>query len=254
MSFWKSFIDISRQFIFFLSYFFGFISGFIFFGVFYCYLSLRKVQQNFAHSKPEKSDIDEKTIIQLIENKKQFFKTKMKQDKDNFGNLLLMSVKELILEIVKQFYPNSQYPYLELTIDESLVLILYINQRIDSVFQNKILTLFRKMTLKRIFVIRETIVNKNILQKVQKVKKITNTFNNVKNLINPFHWIKKVIFDKPLELIFIQIGISLISITGEEFYKIYSKKIFNNEDDVEKELQEVLDSMAQTQIIVKNKR
>ncbi|WP_349402159.1 putative membrane protein [Candidatus Phytoplasma solani] len=229
---------------FFISYLVGFISGFVFFAFVYCWLSLCNIKKSINQSKPEKNDVNQKAIIELIESKKKDFKTKIKKDKDNFGNLLLLSIKELTLEIVTQFYPKSKYPYLELTIDESLILILYINQRIDNIFKNKILRIFRKMTLKRIFIIREAIIKKNIVQKFQKTKKITNTLSNIKNLINPFHWIKKLVFDKPLELIFIQIGVSLISITGEEFYKIYSKKIFETEADVEQDLQKVLESIS----------
>ncbi|MGZ3140021.1 hypothetical protein [Candidatus Phytoplasma solani] len=227
----------------FFTYLVGFTSGFIFFGFVYCWLSLRSVKKNFVHGKVPK-DVNQKVILELIEAKKQDFKSKIKKDKDNFGNLLLASVRELTLEIINQFYPDSKYPYLELTIDESLILMLYINQRIDQIFQNKILIIFRKMTLKRIFIIREAIVKKNMVQKIQKTKKITTTLGNITNFLNPFHWIKKIIFDKPLELIFIQIGVSLIAITGEEFYKIYSKKIFKSESDVEQDLQKVLESVS----------
>ncbi|AGL90368.1 Conserved hypothetical protein [Candidatus Phytoplasma australiense] len=244
MQFLSSLWDIVRQFNFFITYISGFVSGLVFAFFIYFFLALRRIEKDFAKGRPAKKDVNRDTIIELIDAKGKDFKAKIKKDKDNFGNLLLASLKELTLEIPKHFYPDSKYPYLELTIEESLILMLYINKRIDNIFQNKILRIFRKMTLKRIFVIRGAIVKKNIVQKYQKTKKVVNTFGNVKNFLNPFHWIKKLVFDKPLELIFIQIGVSLISITGEEFYKIYSKKIFEPENDVEQDLKKVLESLS----------
>ncbi|AOF54816.1 putative effector [Maize bushy stunt phytoplasma] len=244
MSFWENFFNITKQFAFFNTFFMGILSGVILSSFIYCLLSLCSVKKTLAAHRLEKTDVSQQEIIKLIEAKKKYFKEKMKKDKDNFGHFLITSIQELILEISSQFYPSSKYPYLELTIDESLILIFYINQRVDKVFQNKILIMFRKMTLKRIFVIREMVVKKNMIQKYQKVAKVTNTFNNIRNFFNPFHWFKKIIFDKPLGLIYHQIGVSLIAITGEEVYKIYSKKIFETEEDLEKDLQKVLDTIS----------
>lgn len=222
----------------------GILSGVIASSFTYCLLSLRSVKKTLSAHILEKTDVNQQEIIKLIEAKKKDFKVKMKKDKGNFGDFLITSIRELILEISSQFYPSSKYPYLELTIDESLILMFYINQRVDKVFQNKILRMFRKMTLKRIFIIREMVVKKNMIQKYQKIAKLTNNFNNIRNFFNPFHWFKKIIFDKPLELIYQQIGVSLISITGEEVYKIYSKKIFETEEDLEKDLKQVLDAIS----------
>lgn len=244
MSFWKNFFNITKQFAFFNTFFIGILSGVILSSFTYCLLSLRSVKKTLAAHRLEKTDVKQQEIIKLIEDKKKDFKDKMKKDKGNFGHFLITSTQELILEISSQFYPSSKYPYLELTIDESLILIFYIKQRVDQVFQNKILRMFRKMTLKRIFLIREMVIQKKMIQKHQKVTKVINTYNNIRNFCNPFHWLKKIIFYKPLELIYHQIGVSLIAITGEEVYKIYSKKIFETEEDLEKDLQKVFDTIS----------
>jgi hypothetical protein len=60
------------------------------------------------------------------------------------------------------------------------------------------------------------------------------------------YWFRRFTKEVALKIISIQIGIALIKITGEETYKIYSKKVFNEEktidmsvDDIYKEIQNV---------------
>lgn len=78
------------------------------------------------------------------------------------------------------------------------------------------------------------------MHKYRKTRKIYNVFSNTLNLLNPFHWVKttfmKIFYDK----IIFKIGCSIITIMGEEIYKIYSKKIFEtqNIDDILKELEQ----------------
>ena len=68
--------------------------------------------------------------------------------------------KDLAFDIASKFYPKSKYPYLELTVDETLVLAHYVTNRLDELFKSKLLKLLRGVTLRRIAEFNDT-KNKN---------------------------------------------------------------------------------------------
>ena len=59
------------------------------------------------------------------------------------------------------------------------------------------------------------------------------------NAVNPVWWFRKLTKEVAVNKVMIRIGMTLIAITGEETYKIYSKKVF----DVEKTIDTGVDSI-----------
>ncbi|AYJ01276.1 hypothetical protein CWO85_01910 [Candidatus Phytoplasma ziziphi] len=224
---------------FFISFFAGLISGFIFFSLVYLFSILRNFNKNIYQTENKNDKLSNEDMNELIKEKQAIFKQDIKKKPDDYISSLLFNCKNLILEVSSTFYPKSEFPYLELNIKESLALIQYVHDRLDSLFNKKIIFYFKKMTLKQIFVLKQKLVDKKYVQKYRKTRKIYNIFSNTLNLLNPFHWVKttfmKIFYDK----IIIKIGCSIITIMGEEIYQVYSKKIFEtqNIDDILNELE-----------------
>ncbi|WP_162140198.1 hypothetical protein [Haploplasma axanthum] len=220
-----------------ITFFTGVGVGFLLLLLIYLYAVLRGLNKELRLNKVQEEDIDEEEIKWLIAEAQKEFKNKETRQKVGFGNLLLRESKELAYDISKKFYPDSPYPYLELTIDETLELVHYITNRVDQLISGKILRLFRGMTIRKIIELNNTktkIEESRLVKSAKKtgIAKVISSTMKVVNAVNPFYWIKKVTVNKALDIIIVKIGLSVIAITGEETYKIYSKKVFNKDIDI----------------------
>ena len=222
----------------FLSFFLGMMIGFSILLLIYLYAVLKSLNKGLKLRQTDEADIDEEEIKWLIEDAQEQFKDKDKRGSVGFYTYLLELCKELSVDIAKKFYPNSKYPYLELTIDETLVLSHYITNRLDDLLNSKILRLTRGVTLIKIVEMNEVktnIENTKIMKtaKKYKVNQILKTSFAVVNAVNPVYWGRKLVINNVTNMILMKIGLSVIAITGEETYKIYSKKVFNEEKQID---------------------
>nr|WP_153368889.1 hypothetical protein [Candidatus Phytoplasma sacchari]KAB8122742.1 hypothetical protein F2B49_00740 [Candidatus Phytoplasma sacchari] len=224
-------IQFLMQFRFFISFFAGLFFGFIFSFLFYLFFLIKNFNKDFKISKVQNNDLDKKKMFSLIKETQNKFLKDIEQKNDEYIFFLFNNIKALTLKISSSFYPNSDYPYLELTIEESLALIKYIHKRIELLFEKKIIFMFKKITLRKIFIFRKKMIEKKYIRKFKKTNKLLNIFNNTINIINPFHWMKKIFLNNLYNTLINKIGCSIISISGEEIYKVYSKKIFEYEDE-----------------------
>lgn len=217
------------------SHIFIFFSG-IFFGasivclvyLFFVLKTIRKVKD-----RPSKN-VDEKIVSTRIENTKIAFK-----ESKNKGNAAIVYTidlcKKLALDTARDFYPNSKYPLLELNLDELKDLFLYINTRLDDILNHKTLKIFKRLKLSFIFSLNNTKkeIDANPIIKASKKYKVKQTFNSFKkviNVVNPFWWARNLVIDTSLNLIISKLCLISISIVGEETYRIYSKKVFNQDN------------------------
>lgn len=237
----------------FLAFFIGLGLGFLLLLLIYIYAVIRNLNRKFATQKVQEEDIDEEEIKWLIEDAQKEFKNKEIRSEVGFGKLLFKVTKELSHDISQKFYPESNYPYFELTIDETIALSHYITNRLDELLDSSILRLFRGMTIRRIVELNETktkIEDSKVVKGAKKYKlgKVTSSILKTINLVNPFYWFRKLTVNKAIDIITVRIALSLIAITGEETYKIYSKKVFDvdktfetNIDDLYEELRKDLE-------------
>jgi hypothetical protein len=63
------------------------------------------------------------------------------------------------------------------------------------------------------------------------------------NIVNPVYWLRRIANEQVLERILVQIGLAIISITGEETYKIYSKKVFDVEVKIASGVDDIYDHL-----------
>lgn len=247
-------LDISSL----LSFVLGLIAGFLFLLLLYVYAVIKSLNKGLLLRKADEEDIDEEEIKWLIEDAQEQFKDKSKRNEVGYYKYLLEICRDLSIDISKKFYPRSKYPHLELTIDETLHLNHYITNRLDEVLSSKLLRLTRGLTLIKIIEaneVKENIENTKVYQaaKKYKVNQILKTTVGVLNAVNPVYWTRRLIISQMSDRIMISIGKALIAITGEETYKIYSKKVFNQDKTIDTGVEDIYEeilSQKEAEVIV----
>lgn len=223
----------------FSSFLIGAIFGFFVVLLIYIYAVLKGLNKGLKLRKVDEEDIDEEEIKWLIQDAQNDFKNKEKRNEIGFFPYLLHVNKELSVDIASKFYPKSRYPYLELTIDEALKLNHYITDRLEQFLKPKLFTLIRGKTIASIVEINDAktkLENSKIAKAAKKYGKVTSAAFVAVNAINPVYWIRKGSQSFFMNVFLLKIGLVLISITGEETYKIYSKKVFNVEKEIDTDI------------------
>lgn len=227
----------------------GIFLGFIIFGLIYLYAVVRSLSSKVRTKKVEEEDVDEQEIRWLIKDAQKTFNDKKIRDEEGYATLLSQLTKDLSNDIASKFYPSSKYPYLELTIDETILLIGYISKRFDELMSKRILKLFRGLTINQLIIAKDTkdsFDNHRIVKGIKKrgVAEVVKGFLTAINIVNPVHWIRKSI-GKVSDLIFVKIGLAIIGIAGEETYKIYSKKVFDEEKTIDTGIDDLYRDLAE---------
>lgn len=229
-----------------LSFILGVVFGFILLLLIYIYALILSMNKNLRFRKADETDIDEEEIKLLIEDAQAQFKDKDERQAVGYAKLLGHINKELTIDIAKKFYPRSKYPYLELTIDETLQLNHYITDRLEELLKGKIFALVKGWTLAKIVELNDTktkIEQNKIVKTARKYGKVTSTAIQVLNAVNPVYWIRKYTKETVMNIIMVRIGLALIAITGEETYKIYSKKVFDIDVDMKTDVDQIYEEL-----------
>ena len=231
----------------FASFIIGVSLGFLVLFLIYLYAVLKSLDKRVKFRDVDEQDIDEEEIKFLIKDAQMQFKDKKMRVETGYPTHLLNITRELSVDIAKKFYPKSKYPYLELTIDETLLLNHYVTNRLEELLSGRILRLTRGMTLTKIVEMNEkkTKIESNKIFKVaKKYKPLIDISIAVLNAANPVYWIRRVTADVAINVIMIRIGMALIAITGEETYKIYSKKVFDMEKTIDVGVDDIYEELS----------
>lgn len=218
----------------------GILFGFILLLLLYLLAVIKGMNKEIRKRKVEESNVDLNEVNWLIDEAKSRFKSLEKEkEKSSFENVYSVS-KQLASDVASKFNPTSKYPLRELTIDEILVLTHYISDRIDELLQARILKMFRGMTIRQIINLHSKgrQVTRSKIYKTAAGAQLGKVWTALR-IVNPFYWIKKGTTDQAIKIIVRKIALNTIVITGEETYKIYSKKIFESNLDPELSLEEL---------------
>ncbi len=154
--------------------------------------------------------------------------------------------KDLVYGIATRFYPKSKYPLLEMTVDETLMLVEYIKKRVDKILDRRGLRLIKKLNVAHLLVLSDK-TNQVVDSKFYQVgKEINNTVDVIKkvvNVVNPVWWFKKSVGSIALSMSLNKLCTVVIAIVGEETYKIYSKKIINKDVEIESNVDDILNEL-----------
>ncbi|CDR31175.1 Uncharacterised protein [Acholeplasma oculi] len=227
-----------------ITFFSGALFTLILVTLWYLVAVLKSLNKDMKRNKVQEEDIDELEIKWLINDAHKLFKQKDVRDSVGYGQHLLNVSLELGNDIATKFYPRSKYPYLELSLDESLVLLRYVSNRFDELLNKPILKMFKGLTLRRLITLNDAKVklDNNLLVKATNKFKVNEIFKQtmlVLNVVNPIYWFRRLVLDNVTQVIMIKLGLVVISLTGEETYKIYSKKVFNQDKELNSGIEEI---------------
>lgn len=227
----------------------GIAIGFVMCALIYIVIVLTSLKKNEKEANMHKIEIDNDELKRIMRSaRNQYY-----EESSNLPiNQKITDLKDiswrLINDIAKVYYPHSNYPIYELSIDEILILNHYITNRVDSLFKGKVLRYFKKIKIAQVLKIidlKKKIDENKVVKMVKKAKvpTIYKATMAVLNVFNPSYWVKKLMINTSLSIGTNKIASTIIDIVGEETIKVYSKSVFNQEkvidSDVEKTIMEL---------------
>lgn len=228
----------------------SFIIG-IFFGIaliclLYALLVVASLGDKKFIVKTKNDDLTEGEVKDLIVEAQKTFKDKKLRGKNSRVNHCYKISKDLAYGIASRFYPNSKYPLLELSVDEVISLLGYIQVRVDELLDRRGLRLLKKLKvsfIKDISTKTTTVLNSKAFNITKDVSKGVGIAKKVLNVINPVNWVRKTIIDGSLTIIINKLCLIIIAVVGEETFKIYSKKVLDKDVDIESNIDEIINSI-----------
>ena len=197
--------------------------------------------------KTDDDSLTEQEVKDLILEAERCFKDKKLRGKNSRVNHCFKISKDLAYGIAARFYPNSKYPLLELTVDEVISLLGYIQVRIDDLLDRRGLRLLKKLKvsfIKDISTKTTSVLNSKAFNITKDVSKGVGIVKKVLNIVNPVNWVRKTIIDGSLTIILNKLCLVIIAVVGEETYKIYSKKVLDKEPEIESNIDEIINSIG----------
>ena len=173
---------------------------------------------------------------QLILDAQKCFKDKKLRGKMGKTTYCMNISKDLAYGIATRFYPNSKYPLLEISIDEAILLIGYVEKRIDEILSKGVLKSLRRFKISFITDMSlktSAVMNSRVFNVGKDVTKTVSTVKKVINIINPLNWGRKIFVDSALTIAINKLCLIIIAVVGEETYKIYSKKVLDLDVEIE---------------------
>lgn len=217
----------------------GVAVGFVMCSMIYLVIVLTSLKKNEDKVYKERVDIDDEQIKRIIRSSKNQY---IEESSNLPTNEKLKSIKDiswnLINDIAKMYYPKSNYPIYELSIDELMQLNHYITNRVNDLFAGRVMRNFKSIKIAQILKIVDLSkkINESKAMKTAKKMKVPTIFKatmSVLNVFNPSYWVKKLMIDTTLQIGTNKIATTIIDIVGEETVKIYSKNVFNVEKKID---------------------
>lgn len=210
--------------------------------------SLKKNEKEVMETKTEISDEDLKRLIRSSVNK--YYEESSNLPMNKKINDIKDICIDLIQDIAKMYYPESEHPMFELSIDEFMELNHYITNRIDSLFKGRVLKKIKRIRVSQIlhYIDMKKKVEESKVVKAAKranASGFVNATMTVLNAFNPAYWAKKLIINTTVSIGTNKIAKTLIEIVGEETVKVYSKSVFNKETALESEVDKTIKELEQ---------
>ena len=237
-----------------ISFLVGILFGFAVLGLIYSLLVVSSIKSKKYIVKTKNAEVTDEEIMEIIGNATMQFKDKSLKGAKNTVGYCWVICSNLTQDISRKFFPKSKRPFAELSVDELLSLAVYISNRVNELLDRPALRMVKKVKLSTILALGDAkvAIEASDLMKVTKKYKVMQIMNSVKgalNVLNPVYWFKKTIMNSTLDFAVNKLCLAIIEIVGEETYKIYSKRVFNEEKtldlDVEKIASELDEEMKE---------
>ena len=230
-----------------ISFLLGVLMGFIILLLVYALAVISSLKTKNFYAKTEADDLTTQEVKDMVLSTQKAFKDKtLRKDLSRIGFCTSLA-KDLAYGIAVRFYPESNHPFLELSINELTLLTGYITSRVDEILNHRGIRMLRKLKISTIVNLSSKTKDIEESKAFQTTKTISQSLSKAKyvlDIINPLKWGRKLIVDRIINLIVDQICLAILSVVGEETYKIYSKKVFNMDVDVDLGTEEIMDAVA----------
>lgn len=230
----------------------GVLIGFVLCFAIYSLMIIIQIRNDKRFKQTKIENADEQKMSGLVEGIKDRFKeeTEGMNVKEKLS-VLGSTVFETVNIIAGEYYPDSKYPLYELSVSELLQFMHYLSNRVDAIFDKKLLKPFKKMTISQIFrfidVKKKIEENKAVkLANRMKLGKISRIALSVINYANPVYWFRKLVTDTTVNYVINKTSLVIIDMVADETSKTYSKNIFNQERRLQQaEIEKVLVEMEE---------
>ncbi|MDE7384323.1 MAG: hypothetical protein K2M84_01045, partial [Anaeroplasmataceae bacterium] len=230
-----------------ISFLLGVVMGFIILLLVYALAVISSIRTKNFIAKTEADDLTTQEVKDMVAQTQKSYKDKtLRKDISRVSHCYSLS-RDLAYGIAVRFYPESNHPFLELSINEITLLTGYITSRVDEILNHRGIRMLRKLKISTIVNISSRTKDIEESKAFQTTKTISQNLSKAKyvlDIINPIKWGRKLIVDRVINLIVDQICLVIISIVGEETYKIYSKKVFNKEIEIDAGTEELIEEMS----------
>lgn len=219
-----------------LTFITGIVFGIILSGLVYLILLMISIKKQEKTIVKCQSEVDDEQIKKAIIAAKNIYNEQASQATTDIKLIAIKNISwDLIQDIAKLHYPEAKYPIYELSVDELLMLNHYITNRIEHIFEGKVLKLFRKMKLSTIVGALETKkkIEENKLVKAAQVatrSKPVKVMLGIVNIVNPKYWASKFLNSTIIPAAMNKIATLIIEIVGQETRRVYSKNAFSDEE------------------------
>lgn len=192
--------------------------------------------------------ISDNELLEMIKNiKKDFVELTVTFSPTDKIKVLGTTVMNTVKSIAGMYYPNSKYPLFELNVNELLILCHYISDRIDTVFDKKVLKPFKNMSISQVLKMLDyykKVKENKAIKTIKKTGPVRKVLFTILNYANPVYWIRKIIVSGTINTALTKMCLIVIDIVSDETIKVYSKRIFDEErnimeEEINKELEEM---------------
>lgn len=212
----------------------GILIGLILAGCVYSIILIVSLKSNKKMKQENLVNIKEEKILNLINRtKKAYLNNTVGFTMGEKTKYLGHMIKDLSNQIAGYYYPTSKYPLYELTFEEILSLLIYVSERLNNLFDKSIYRPFRKLSISQIVKIMETrknAENSKAVKVAEKSIEVSKAGMMVLNYANPYYWLKKIIFGGASTYTTNKIALVILDVVADEINKLYSKRIFNIDD------------------------
>lgn len=213
----------------------GIVIGFVICSTIYGILLMNSISKKEKEIENTKKDIDDAKINNIVEQiKNSYVEESEGLSVTSRFDILGKKIIEIVNKISSEYYPESKYPIYELTIEELILFMHYLSNRIGDIFDKPLLAPFKKISIAQIFKILDT--KKKIEEtkaakafKKANVGKVSSIIMGGLKYANPVYWVKKLFVGSTINFASRKISLLIIDIVADETNKTYSKSIFNKE-------------------------
>lgn len=233
-----------------VAFFIGVFVGCALLALVYSILVVSSLKSKKYIAKSNVIEVTDEEIKEIINNAKKTYSDKnLKGAKSSIGHCTTVC-GNLITDIARKFFPKSKRPLAELTIDEILELSIYVSNRINSIIDRPGLRLLKKLKLSTVLALGDAkkVVEDSSLMKLTKKYKLKKVFDavvGVLNIFNPVYWARRLFINTAIDIAVNRLCISVIGIVGEETYKIYSKRVFEEERYIDTNIGDIVESIEE---------